>query len=110
MTPKAAEAASKPATSKSAAPKSAASRRRDYDPLAWLAADDAAFAEHARRLGSAKGRATRDRMLRTGLAGEFAARLLSEASRQPARQVETWKLVGQLFALEPWQAHLRAAG
>ena len=83
--------------------------------MAWLTADDAAFAEQARRLASAKGRATRDRLLRNGLAGEFAARLLSAASGETARQVEThqvesWKLVGYLFAQEPWQAHLRAAG
>jgi hypothetical protein len=78
--------------------------------MAWLTADDAAFAEHARRLASAKGRATRDRLLRNGLAGEFAARLLSSSSGETARQIETWRLVGQLFAQEPWQAHLRAAG
>jgi hypothetical protein len=78
--------------------------------MAWLTADDAAFAEHARRLASAKGRATRERLLRTGLAGEFAARLLSAASGETARQIESWRLVGQLFAQEPWQAHLRAAG
>jgi len=90
--------------------KPAASRRRDSDPLAWLAADDAAFAEHARWLASAKGRASRDRLLRNGLAQEFAARLLSAASGETARQVESWKLVGYLFAQEPWQAHLRAAG
>jgi hypothetical protein len=78
--------------------------------MAWLAADDAAFAEHARWLASAKGRATRDRLLRTGLAGEFAARLLSAASGEMARQIESWRLVGYLFAQEPWQAHLRAAG
>jgi hypothetical protein len=78
--------------------------------MAWLAADDAAFTEHARWLASAKGRATRDRLLRTGLANEFAARLLSAASGETARQVESWKLVGYLFAQEPWQAHLRAAG
>jgi hypothetical protein len=78
--------------------------------MAWLTADDAAFAEHARRLASAKGRATRDRLLRNGLAGEFAARLLSSSSGETGRQIETWRLVGQLFAQEPWQAHLRAAG
>jgi hypothetical protein len=78
--------------------------------MAWLTADDAAFAEQARRFASAKGRATRDRLLRNGLAGEFAARLLSAASGATARQVESWKLVGYLFAQEPWQAHLRAAG
>jgi hypothetical protein len=78
--------------------------------MAWLAADDAAFAEHARWLASAKGRATRDRLLRTGLASDFAARLLSAATGQMARQVESWKLVGCLFAQEPWQDHLRAAG
>ncbi|MFL6574276.1 MAG: hypothetical protein ACJ8G4_21160, partial [Burkholderiales bacterium] len=61
-------------------------------------------------LGSAKGRATRDRLLRNGLAGEFAARLLSEASGETTRQVESWRLVGHLFAQEPWQAHLRGAG
>jgi hypothetical protein len=125
MTPKAAAAApkaaasqsagTKPAGSKSAASKPAgskpaASTRRDSDPLAWLAADDAAFAEHARWLASARGRATRDRLLRTGLANEFAARLLSAASGETARQVESWKLVGYLFAQEPWQAHLRTTG
>ena len=78
--------------------------------MAWLTADDAVFAEQARRLASAKGRATRDRLLRNGLAGEFAARLLSAASGEAARQIESWRLVGQLFAQEPWQAHLRAAG
>jgi hypothetical protein len=78
--------------------------------MAWLTADDTAFAEHARWLASAKGRATRDRLLRNGLAGEFAAGLLSAASGETARQVESWKLVGYLFAQEPWQAPLRAAG
>jgi hypothetical protein len=83
--------------------------------MAWLTADDAAFAEHARWLASAKGRATRDRLLRNGLAQEFAARLLAAASGETARQVETrqvesWKLVGYLFAQEPWQAPLRATG
>jgi hypothetical protein len=78
--------------------------------LAWLTADDAAFAEHARWLASAKGRATRDRLLRNGLAGEFAAGLLSAVTGETARQVESWKLVGYLFAQEPWQVHLRAAG
>jgi hypothetical protein len=78
--------------------------------MAWLTADDAVFAEQARRLASAKGRATRDRLLRNGLAGEFAARLLSAASGEAARQIESWRLVGQLFAQEPWQVHLRAAG
>jgi hypothetical protein len=78
--------------------------------MAWLTADDATFAEQARRLASAKGRATRDRLLRNGLAGEFAARLLSAASGETARQAESWKLVGYLFAQEPWQAPLRAAG
>jgi hypothetical protein len=120
MTPKAAAAAPKSAVAKSAvakpAAKPAASKsnapkpRRDSDPTAWLAADDAAFAEHARWIASAKGRVTRDRLLRTGLASEFAARLLSAASGETARQVESWKLVGYLFAQEPWQAHLRAAG
>src|SRR5262245_15423160 len=85
--PKSAVAASKPAASKPAP-----SRRRDSDPMAWLSADDAAFAEHARWLASAKGRATRDRLLRNGLAGEFAARLLSASGEMP-RQVESWKLV-----------------
>src|SRR5215813_9368875 len=95
-------AASKPAGSKPAAPKSAgpksvgpksvgpkptSSRRRDSDPMAWLAADDATFAEHVRRLGTAKGHAARDRLLRNGLAQEFAARLLSAASGETARQV-----------------------
>src|SRR5215475_8902821 len=114
-------AGSKPAASKPVASKRAASRpagpkpagpkpRRDSDPLAWLSADDVAFAAHARWLASAKGRATRDRLLRNGLAGDFAARLLSQASGETARQVESWRLVGQLFAQEPWQAHLRAAG
>jgi hypothetical protein len=78
--------------------------------MAWLTADDTAFAEHARWLASAKGRATRDRLLRNGLAEEFAAGLLSAASGEMARQVESWKLVGYLFAQEPWQAPLRAAG
>src|SRR6266436_9566428 len=115
MTPKAAAAASKPAASKSAGSNPAASgsavpRRRDSDPMAWLTADDAAFAEHARWLASAKGRATRDRLPRNGLASEFAARLLSAASGETARQIESWKLVGYLFAQEPWQAPLRAAG
>ena len=104
-------AESKPAGSKSAAPKSAAPKpRRDSDPMAWLTADVTAFAEQARWLGSAKGRVTRDRLLRNGLAGEFAAGLLSAASGETARQVESWKLVGYLFAQEPWQAPLRAAG
>jgi hypothetical protein len=78
--------------------------------MAWLTADDTAFAEHARWLASAKGRATRDRLLRNGLAGQFAAGLLSAASGEMARQVESWKLVGSLFAQEPWQGPLRAAG
>jgi hypothetical protein len=55
--------------------------------MAWLTADDTAFAEHARWLASAKGRATRDRLLRNGLAGQFAAGLLSAASGEMARQV-----------------------
>src|SRR5262245_5655428 len=103
-------AASKSAASKAAAPKAAAPRRRDSDPMAWLTADDAAFAEHARWFASAKGRATRDRLLRDGLAGEIAARLLSAASEDTARQVESWKLVGYLLTQDPWPAHLRAAG
>src|SRR3954464_4938037 len=70
-------AGSEPAAPKSAAPKPARSTRRDSDPMAWLAADDAALAEHARWLASAKGRPTRDRLLQNGRAGEFAARLLS---------------------------------
>jgi hypothetical protein len=78
--------------------------------MAWFSADDAAFAEHARWLALAKGRATRDRLLRNGLAGEFATRLLSATGGETARQVESWKLVGYLFAQEPWQAHLRVAG
>jgi len=78
--------------------------------MAWLTADDAAFAEHARWLASAKGRASRDRLLRNGLAQEFAARLLSAAGGETARQIQSWKLVGYLFAQEPWQAPLRAAG
>src|SRR5215471_491631 len=108
MTPKAAAAASKSAVPKPAAPKAAGSKpaesksseskpaaskpavsaRRDSDPMAWLTANDAAFAEHARWLASAKGRATRDRLLRNGLAEEFAAGLLSAASGEMARQVE----------------------
>jgi hypothetical protein len=103
-------AGSKVAASKTAAPKPAASKHRDSDPMAWLTADDTAFAEHARWLASAKGRATRDRLLRNGLAGQFAAGLLSAASGEMARQVESWKLVGSLFAQEPWQGPLRAAG
>src|SRR5689334_7012878 len=103
-------AGSKSAGSKPAGSKPAAPRRLDSDPMAWLAADDTAFAEHARWLASAKGRATRDRLLRTGLAGEFAARLLSVGFGETARQVESWRLVGYLFAQEPWQTHLRAAG
>src|SRR5439155_24552000 len=103
-------AGSKPAGSKPAASKPAASRRRDSDPMAWLTADDAAFADNARWLASAKGRATRDRLLRNGLAQEFAARLLSAAGGETARQIESWKLVGYLFAQEPWQGPLRAAG
>src|SRR5437899_1285184 len=102
--------ASRSAASKAAESKAATPRRRGSDPMTWLTADDAAFAEHARWLGSAKGRATRDRLLRNGLASEFAARLLSAANGETARQVENWKLVGYLFAQEPWQAHLRAAG
>src|SRR5262245_21252902 len=121
MTQKAAAAAPKPAASKSAAPKSAVAAskpaaskpggtsRRDSDPMAWLTANDVAFAERARWFASAKGRATRDRLLRNGLAGEFATRLLAAASGETARQAESWKLVGYLFAQEPWQAHLRAA-
>src|SRR5262245_51509148 len=107
-------AGAKPAASKVAArvaaPKPAAPKRRDSDPMAWLTADDTAFAEHARWLASAKGRATRDRLLKNGLAQEFAAGLLAAASGETARQVESWKLVGYLFAQEPWQAPLRAAG
>src|SRR5215475_4300071 len=91
---KSAEAKSAVAASKPAASKPAPSRRRDSDPMAWLSADDAAFAEHARWLASAKGRTTRDRLLRNGLAGEFAARLLSATGGETARQVESWKLVG----------------
>jgi hypothetical protein len=78
--------------------------------MAWFSADDAAFAEHARWFALAKGRATRDRLLRKGLAREFAARLLAATGGDTARQVESWKLIGYLFAQEPWQAHLRAAG
>src|SRR5262249_13691928 len=48
--------------------------------------------------------------LRDGLAEEFAARLLGETSGETSRQIESWKLVGQLWAHEPWQPHLRAAG
>src|SRR5215475_7897878 len=104
-------AASKPAPSRPAGPKPRRDKpRRESDPMAWLTADDTAFAEHARWLASAKGRATRDRLLRNGLAEEFAAGLLSAASGEMARQVEIWKLVGYLFAQEPWQAPLRAAG
>src|SRR5690349_14161626 len=109
MTQKAAAAAPKPAASKPAAPRSgvsnpaasksaaaaskpAASRRRDIDPMAWLTADDAAFADRARWFALAKARATRERLLRNGLAGEFAARLLAATSGGLARQVESWKL------------------
>src|SRR5437899_8302018 len=87
-----------------------APKRRESELTAWLASDDAAFAEHARRLASARGRPARDRLLRNGLAGEFAARLLAEARGDSQRQVESWKLVGQLWAEESWRAHLRAAG
>jgi hypothetical protein len=87
-----------------------APKRRESELTAWLASDDAAFAEHARRFASAKGRAARDRLLRGGPAGEFAARLLTEARGDSQRQVEGWKLVGQLWAEQPWRAHLRAAG
>jgi hypothetical protein len=87
-----------------------APKRRESELTAWLALDDAAFTENARRLASAKGRAARERLLRNGLAGEFAARLLGEASGEMSRQVESWKLVAQLWAHEPWQPHFRAAG
>ena len=92
-----------------------AQKRRESELTAWLASDDAAFIENARRFASAKGRAARVRLLQGGLAGEFAARLLAEArgdsERQDSqRQVESWKLVGQLWADEPWRAHFRAAG
>jgi hypothetical protein len=87
-----------------------APKRRESELTAWLASDDAAFTEKARRLASAKGRAARDRLLRDGLAGEFAARLLSQAHGDSRRQIESWRLVGQLWALEPWRAHFRAAG
>jgi hypothetical protein len=87
-----------------------APKRRESELTAWLAFDDAAFIENARRLASAKGRAARDRLLRNGVAGEFAARLLGEASGGTSRHVESWKLVAQLWAHEPWQPHFRAAG
>jgi hypothetical protein len=91
-----------------------APKRRESELTAWLASDDAAFTEKARRLASAKGRAARDRLLRDGLAGEFAARLLSQAHGDSQRQIESWRLVGQLWAQEPtqelWRAHFRAAG
>src|SRR5215831_5359931 len=60
----------------------AAPKRRDSELTTWLAADDAVFAE----------------------------RLLGETSGETSRQIESWKLVGQLWAHEPWQPHLRAAG
>jgi hypothetical protein len=87
-----------------------APKRRESELTAWLASDDAAFTEKARRLASAKGRAARDRLLRDGLAGEFAARLLSQAHGDSQRQIESWRLVGQLWAQEPWRAPFRAAG
>src|SRR5215471_405145 len=87
-----------------------APKRRESELTAWLALDDAAFIENARRLASAKGRAARDRLLRNGVAGEFAARLLGEANGETSRHVESWKLVAQLWAHEPWQPHFRAAG
>ena len=86
------------------------SERRESELTAWLALDDAAFIENARRLALAKGRPARDRLLRNGLAGEFAARLLTQARGDSQRQIEGWKLVGQLWADEPWRAQLRAAG
>jgi hypothetical protein len=86
------------------------SERRESELTAWLALDDAAFIENARRFASAKGRPARDRLLRNGLAGEFAARLLTQARGDSQRQIESWKLVGQLWADEPWRTHLRAAG
>jgi hypothetical protein len=87
-----------------------APKRRESELTAWLASDDAAFTEKARKLASAKGRAARDRLLRDDLAGEFAARLLSQARGDSQRQIESWRLVGQLWAQEPWRAHFRAAG
>ena len=88
----------------------AAPKRREGELTAWLASDDTTFTENARRLASAKGRAARERLLRNGFAGEFAARLLGEASGETSRQVESWKLVAQLWAHEPWQPHFRTAG
>lgn len=86
-----------------------APKRRESEPPDWLASNDAVFAENARRLASAKGRASRDQLLRDGLAGEFAARLLRQAQGDTQRQVEGWKLVGALWADEAWREHLRAA-
>src|SRR5262249_22114556 len=87
-----------------------APKRRESELTAWLASDDTVFTEKARRLASAKGRAARDRLLRDGLAGEFATRLLSEGRGDPQRQIEGWRLGGRLWAQEPWRALFRAAG
>ncbi len=87
----------------------AARQRREGDLTSWLASDDAVFAENARKLASAKGRPARERLIRDGLAGDFAARLLTQAQGDTQRQVEGWKLVGALWADEAWRAPLRAA-
>jgi hypothetical protein len=83
-------------------------KRRESEPI-WLDSNNAEFVENARRLISAKGRAARDRLLRDGPAGKFAARLLGEALRHSERQVECWKLVAQLYAHDAWRRQFRIA-
>jgi hypothetical protein len=87
-----------------------ARKRRESEPPSWLDLSGEEFAESARRLVSARGRAARVQMLREGLGGKFAARLLGEALRDTELQVECWNLVGQLWVHEAWQRHFRDAG
>jgi hypothetical protein len=86
---------------------SVAARQRGESELpSWLESSDAEFLKIARKLLSARGKAERDRLLREGLGGKFAARLL----RDSERQVECWKFVGQLCADKAWRPLFRNTG
>src|SRR5258705_27755 len=53
-----------------------ARKPRRSEPPSWMDSSDAEFVENARRLVSAKGRAARERLVRDGFGGKFAAGLL----------------------------------